>query len=75
LSESELQQFTKYGYYSKPLKFNNKGKIMAINNNACYNWNTWLLKNRNDPGKQLSWLENELSSLERVGGFAIIISH
>jgi hypothetical protein len=32
-----------------------------MNNNACYNWNTWLLKNRNDPGLQLSWLENELN--------------
>lgn len=46
-----------------------------MNNNACYNFNTWLIKNRNDPGQQLSWLENELSQLESKGGFAIIIAH
>ena len=31
--------------------------------------------NRYDPGNQITWLENELKELEKVGGQAIMISH
>jgi len=27
-----------------------------------------LLKNRYDPGNQLAWLENELKTIEAIGG-------
>jgi hypothetical protein len=34
-----------------------------------------LIKNRYDPGNEISWLESELSGLEAIGGQAIIITH
>ena len=39
------------------------------------NW--WLVKpeDRNDPGGQLAWLETELASLEKSGGYAYMIAH
>ena len=75
LSDSETEVFAKYGYYSKPFAFNSKGKVISLNMQACNNLNWWMLKNRNDPGHELEWLEAELMSLENEGGFAYIIAH
>lgn len=37
------------------------------------NWE--LIKNRYDPGNEIAWLEQELASLEAIGGQAILITH
>ena len=65
----------KFGYYSKPIKHNPKGRIISTNTNAAYNVNLELLKNRYDPGGQIDWLEKELQQLEDDDGFAYIIGH
>ena len=75
LSSEQAEIFSKYGYYSKPLPFNPKGKVISLNTQACNDLNWWLFENREDPGHQIEWLENELSQLEADGGFAYIIAH
>ena len=50
LSNEEATLFKQYGYYSKPFKFNPKGRVIGLNMQACNNLNWWLLENRNDPG-------------------------
>jgi hypothetical protein len=67
--------FTKYGYYSKPFKFDPKGYVIGINMQACNDLNWWLLKDRDDPGHQIQWLEGELNRIEKAGGYAYIIAH
>jgi len=57
------------------MPWNTKGKVIALNNNACDPLNSLLLKVRSDPGNELAWLESELNALEKVGGFAYIIGH
>jgi sphingomyelin phosphodiesterase acid-like 3 len=70
-----MHQFMKFGYYSKPFKFNHKGKVIALNTNACYDLNWYLVSERYDPGNQLEWLEEQLRMLEEEEGFAYIIGH
>ena len=50
LSQDEAEEFSKYGYYSKPMAFLPKGHIIGLNMQACNDLNWWLLDNRNDPG-------------------------
>ena len=49
--------------------------IISLNNNICYefNWETFIMYE--DPGKQLEWLERELTEIEKNKGTAILISH
>jgi hypothetical protein len=61
LTEEEGEQFGKYGYYSKPFSFNPFGRVIGINMQACNDLNWWLLDNRQDPGQQIAWLEQELA--------------
>lgn len=75
LTATEAEVFGRYGYYSKPMSFNPKGKVISMNMQACNNMNWWLFKNRQDPGGQIEWLENELTAIEKDGGFAYIIAH
>ena len=75
LSEEEIKVFEQWGYYSKPFEFNTKGKVIGVNMQACNDLNWWLLDDRTDPGYQLEWLEDELSQIEKDGGFAHIIAH
>mmetsp|Transcript_12878 Transcript_12878/g.21785 ORF Transcript_12878/g.21785 Transcript_12878/m.21785 type:complete len:144 (+) Transcript_12878:840-1271(+) len=46
LSEEEIEVFSRYGYYSKPFKFNPKGKVISTNMQSCNNLNWWLLSDR-----------------------------
>lgn len=48
-----------------------------MNFQTCNDLDWWLWKeqDRQDPGSQIEWLENELSELEKNDGFAIIIAH
>jgi len=57
LSDEESKIFQKYGYYSKPLRFNPKFKVIVLNTNVAYDFNYRLLVNRYDPGGQLKWFE------------------
>ena len=56
----------KFGYYSKPFKFNPKGKVIGMNSMLAYDVNWMIWKNRSDPGNFLKWLEVELSELEKI---------
>lgn len=80
LSPEAVVKFAEHGYYSEYLKFkdgrvSNTTKVIAMNTQVCIylNWN--LIKNRYDPGNFLTWLEEELLTLEKLGQNAIIISH
>uniref|UniRef100_A0A7S3IP58 Calcineurin-like phosphoesterase domain-containing protein n=1 Tax=Strombidium inclinatum TaxID=197538 RepID=A0A7S3IP58_9SPIT len=75
LTEDEYTEFQQYGYYTKPLPFNSKGKVIAVNMQACNNMNWWLFANRNDPGGEIAWLEAQLSQIEQDEGFALVIAH
>ena len=75
LSEQEIEVFQQYGFYSKAFEFDPKGKMIALNMQACNNANWWLIENRFDPGDQLKWLEAELAQLERDGGYAHLSGH
>ena len=57
LSAEEAEEFRQYGFYSKPLKHNSKGRVISLNMQACNNMNWWLLEDRQDPGGQIAWLE------------------
>lgn len=42
---------------------------------ACNDMNWWLVKNRQDPGQEIEWFENELKEIEANDGFAYVIAH
>lgn len=46
LSDDEAKVFGRYGYFSKPLPFNTKGKVISLNMQACNDQNWWLFSNR-----------------------------
>ena len=75
LNEEEAEVFGLYGYFSKPLPFNKKAKVISLNMNTCNDQNWWLPDNRQDPGHQIQWLEDELTQIEKDGGLAYIIAH
>ena len=52
-----------------------KVRVIAINTNACYNFNYFLIKQRNDPGDHLKWLEETLNKMERNGEVGLIVGH
>ena len=39
LNDEETLLFKRFGYYSKPMNFNSKGKVIVLNTNAAYNAN------------------------------------
>jgi hypothetical protein len=49
--------------------------VIAINTEAAYDNNFYLIKNKNDPGNQLAWLEQKLNEMEENGETAILIGH
>jgi len=77
LTNEEAEVYGRYGYFSKPFSFNSKGKVISLNFQACNNLDWWLWKeqDRQDPGGQIEWFENELSELEKNDGFAYVIAH
>ena len=55
LDSEDIKVFNKYGYYSKPLKLKDgrefpNTKVIALNTNACYFYNVYILKSKYDPG-------------------------
>jgi len=80
LTDESLEQFAKWGYYSQDLVLLNgkkvaNTKIIGINTQTCNNMNWYLFGQRNDPGNELAWLEEELASIEEAGGVAILMAH
>lgn len=54
---------------------NNKTRVLSLNSNICYiqNFASWDFFN--DPGDMLAWLINQLTEIEKEGGYAIILAH
>jgi hypothetical protein len=69
LTDESLEQFSKWGYYSQDLVLANgkkvaNTKVIGINTQTCNNMNWYLFGQRNDPGNELAWLEQELAAME-----------
>ena len=80
LDEEALTQFEKTGFYTTKFSTTDgtkyeKVNLIAINTQACYNANFFLISNRQDPGDQLKWLEEILTKMEENGEIAILIGH
>lgn len=80
LSEEALEQFRVNGFYSEQFhttdgKVWDNVRVIAVNTEACYNMNFFLMSNRNDPGGILAWLEEELYKMEANGQVGILIGH
>jgi sphingomyelin phosphodiesterase len=52
-----------------------KVRVVAVNTEACYNANFFLMKLRDDPGDQLKWLEQTLYEMEANGEVGILLGH
>ena len=84
IGDDAAEKFLEYGYYSKKVKlpgFAGVGashpitKFISMNTQSQNAWNFPKYRLKNDPGKQMKWLEKELKELESVGGQAILIGH
>jgi len=79
LDDAALEEFLVNGFYTQKFATNAKVyddvNVIAINTEACYNANFYLISKRNDPGNQLSWLEDKLTQMEANGETAILIGH
>lgn len=49
--------------------------IVAVNTEACYSMNFYLMSQRDDPGDVLAWLNDTLRRYEDNGEIAILIAH
>lgn len=64
-TEESLKEFNKNGFYSQKFKTSDgreldNVRVIAINTEACYYFNLFLLAEMQDPGDQLVWLEATL---------------
>lgn len=80
LTEDAQKQFAVNGFYSQKLKTSDgtvydKVRVIAVNTEACYNANFFLMKLRDDPGDQLAWLEQTLYEMEANGEIGILLGH
>jgi len=81
LGEEALAKFGEYRYYSKSIELVNGKKLPAgtrliawnTTTTDSLNYNIW--GERNDPGHQFAWLEQQLAEVEAVGGLALMIGH
>jgi sphingomyelin phosphodiesterase len=76
--------YAKHGYYSQRLRTKNPDgtmkdvdgvNVIAVNTEACYNMNFYLLSQRNDPGDVLAWLNETLHGFEQRGEIAVLMAH
>jgi len=42
-------------------------RVVAVNTEACYNSNYYLMADRDDPGGMLAWFEETLYKMEATG--------
>jgi len=68
LSEEALEEFKVNGFYTQKFATNDKVydnvNVIAVNTEATYNANYYLIGQRSDPGGQLAWLEQKLTTME-----------
>ena len=55
--------------------FDKPARVIALNTQACNSLNWYIVGQRNDPGNQYAWLEQELLDAESAGEIVYIISH
>jgi sphingomyelin phosphodiesterase len=81
LDEDAMNKYSEYGYYSMDFKLKNGtklpegSKLIAYNTQTCDSHNWYLLSDRHDPAHQYEWLEQELLSVEKAGGVAVLLGH
>jgi len=79
LDDDALEEFKVNGFYTQKYATNDKVydkvNVIAINTEATYNANFYLISDRSDPGNQLAWLEEKLATMEKNGEIAILIGH
>jgi len=79
LSEEALEELSVNGFYidkfATKTKVYDKVNVIAVNTQATYNANYYLIGQRYDPGNQLAWLEQKLTEMEENGEIAILIGH
>jgi len=83
--EQSAAEYAKAGYYTQKLRtFNsttntttyyNKTNLVAVNTQACYSMNFYLMSQRDDPGDVLAWLNATLHGFEQRGEIAILMAH
>jgi len=78
IGQDAVDSFAKWGYFSTDLKKPNGdlvapgAKLIALNTQAWNTDNWWIAGEREDPGGQIKWLEEQLVAIEKAGGIAII---
>ena len=70
-AEKSIQEFGGYSIVHPGTNL----RIIALNTQACNNLNFWFIWNVTDPGKQIEWLQSQLSSAESSGELVYIIGH
>lgn len=80
IGNEAAEQFNKWGYFSTDFKLPGGktlagSKVIALNTQVANNLNWYLPGFSNDPADHISWLEKELTQIEKAGGFAYIIGH
>ena len=82
--EDTKATYAKHGYYSQRLRTKDANgtlrdvegvNIVAVNTEACYTMNFYLMSERNDPGDVLAWLNETIHTFEKNGQIAILMAH
>ena len=68
-TDESMAEFLQNGFYSQPFKttdgrVHDNVRVLAINTEACYYYNLFLLAEMSDPGDQLAWLERTLHEMQ-----------
>ncbi|EAR89553.1 ser/thr phosphatase family protein (macronuclear) [Tetrahymena thermophila SB210] len=75
LDEKAQQTLSQHGYFATRVPHLPNLKIISLNTFACTEKNYVLLRDSTDPGKQLQWLNQELSESEEKGENVYILGH
>lgn len=79
-TEESKAEFLRNGFYSQEFvtsggRKHDKVRVVALNTEACYYYNLYLMAEMGDPGNQLEWLETTLKAMQENGEVAILIGH
>ena len=79
-TEESMEEFVRNGFYTQQFvtsdgRVIDNVRIVAVNTEACYYYNLYLLTEMSDPGNQLAWLERTLDEMQQNGEIAIFIAH
>jgi hypothetical protein len=81
IGQEASDKMAEYGYFVMDLNGTDGkpilpgAKLISLNTQAENTDNWWLAGEREDPGSQIEWLEDTLSTIEEEGGIAYIIGH